>query len=284
VEPDAAPSSKERPLPPSILIDASVSRGGRDGKPRVTVNARGGTPVPWTVTEEGRRPLDFDAGAVASEVRRVDVWKKSDDEPGTVRLGVVLHDLPADLLFMELVTGESELVWADGSRGGFRGMHGQYPSKAGWLLDFLTTVPPGDPAIRSASVAVDIHRSVRVRRYEAAVGVGEAAVFDFGNSGSRWILPEDLEVTEFEVRRYAAPLIPLLERGLAPTRFVTLVDATGAVLDDRGSSGGGSVCIRNWGYWPERALVPPLRVAVDLPLETETARVVLRLENLRPTR
>ena len=274
----------EVPLPPSILIDASVTRGGKDGRPPVTVNVRGGEPVPWTSTDLALEPLPFDPAAVAARPQFVDHWKTSEDEPGTVRVCSVLEGMPADALFLELLPADSEVIWADGSRGTFRGIHAQGQTWSDWGLDVVTTVPPGDPGIRSLAIALDLHRTTRVRRHEASVGVGEAASFELGECGRRWILPEDLEVTEFEVTRYGKPREGLFARGLRSDRLVRLADGTGAALRVMGSGGAGSVCQRDWGFWPEREFVPPLKVTVDLPLETATTRIVLRMENLVPKR
>ena len=214
----------------------------------------------------------------------VDFWETSEYEPGAVRVCADLPGLPADTLFLELVPGASEVVWADGSRGTFRGIHFQGRSEAAWSIEFLTTVPPADPVIRSLAVAVDLHRATRVRRHEATVGVGEGAAFEFGICGMRWFLEEDLEVREYDYRWFGDPLVPQFERGLDPRHLVTRADATGEALKSLENSSSGGGCLRTWGHWPERELKPPLRVTVDVPLETVITRIVLRLENLVPKR
>jgi hypothetical protein len=281
-EPSDPPPEQERPLPPSILVDASVTRKGPEGGPPVTVNVRGGEPVPWTSAELSFAPPPFDPTAVVAAPRFVSVWKTSEYEPGTVRVCSDLRGMPADALFLELVPAASEVVWADGTRGTFRGIHSQGQRPIEWELDILTTVPPEDPDIRSLTVALDLHRATRVRRHEASVGVGQAAAIHFGVCTKRWILPEDLQVTEFEVTRYGDPILPLFDRGLRTDRLVRLADASGEVLQDRGGGGAGSVRTRDWGFWPEREMKAPLRVTVDLPLDTVTTRILLRMKDVRP--
>lgn len=275
-------SSRPAPAPPSwILSDASVTGSGKGDEPSAPETVREPELVPWIVTELSFEPLPFDSKAIVGEPNFVRRWEAQEHSLGTVNIGSHLQGLPADALFLEPVPGESEVLWADGSAGTIREISWQGPGEGKWHFSVLTSVPPESSDIKSVTIALDLHQSTRVRRHEVRLGMREEAAIEFGHWYSRWLLSEDGVIFEDTSPRDERPDSPLFDRGLNSDRLLRLTDASDTALQEWCSVTGGSRTSQTWVLSQARKLTPPLRVTVDLPLETTTTRVVLRMKDLR---
>jgi len=280
-------SEDETPLPASIPLGASMTRFDPAGGPPVTVSSKDGRPVRWSRTSEARTPQSFDAGAVRAVLETSHLLRAWRKEPARVRLDCVVRGLPEDAFRLQLVPGDSLVEWA-GEKSGtidslpFQGwIDGRYP------LHVLTSPPPAEPDIRTARIALRVHQVARADILEAAIGIDEVAVFDFGDSRSRWTLSSDNILTEFSAGANRRPITPLLYDGSGRfTPLIRLVDARGVALEARGSSGAGSQSITTWSTADDSPIAVPVRVTMEIPSEKEshTTTVVLTLEDVKPRR
>jgi hypothetical protein len=282
-EPAPAPA-EERPLPPSIVLDASITRSGPGDGPPVTVSLRGGKPVEWTRSEFTREPTPFDPQEVVARGLFAEHLGRDFQGEGTIRVDCTIRGLPADALFLELDAAASKVTWSNGSPGTLREMSSQSARDAAWSIEVLTSAPPTDPVIGLLRIAFDVHQPTAVKRSVASLGVDDAAAFDFESVGSKWTLSSDRRVTQFSVSRHREPSHPLLREGLDPDELVRLEDANGRRLRRGIESGAGSTVMTEWRTDVEEDLEPPLRVTVDWPTATAKRRVVVHLRDIKPSR
>jgi hypothetical protein len=229
--------------------------------------------------------MPFDAGAVRAACTGTHVFPAfREEEQEHVRLDCEVRGLPEDVFFLELVPGESLVDWVDGTRGSIHSISHQGRTERSWSLYLLTTPPPLDPGIRSARIALRVHQSLRADRHEAAIGIGEVALFDFGVTRLRWVVTSDLRLTEFGAGAYRKPISPALDAGLRYDSMVRLVDAGGIPLREEGGGGAGTQFINEWAGGGKSPLVPPVRVVVEVPSKTSTTQVVVTLADIRPKR
>lgn len=288
----AEPAPVDAPLPPTIPLGASSTHIDSQGRPSATVSTGDGHRVDWTHSELRPTPLPFKPEDVETVFNSADyrtkLWSsdREDISGGTISVGIILRRLPADALFVELAPADSLVIWSDGSRGTVNSIwrHTMIRNGESWL-DLTTSPPPrSSHSIRSIEIALDLHQPTRLQRYQAQLRPGDSAAFDFGVLHMEWHLSDGLYVTEFGAGHYGKPVSPYYQRGLYCQQGVDLRDDKGTLLQGLFGGGAGSQSINTLTGGGGIPLAPPLHVRVDVPEETATSRVLVRLTDLQPQR
>lgn len=245
----------------------------------VALHPIAGKPGQWTRTEVPREPVPFEPLLVEARKDYVDRGRETLDWPATMRVGLTVFGLPSDAGSLELHAGGSEVTWTDGTRGTLRGIDYQVGPAKVMSLGVLTSSPPSGAAIKQLRFAFDVHQVTRVVRWEASIGLGDAATFAFAGMQATWSVLADGHVIEDAGPRQDLEELPVAVRSPGWSPVVRIVDAKGRDLQVTGGTGLGPTMVTSW-----EPLTPPepgpVRVTVDVPLVWRTTRVVALLENL----